>query len=248
MLCGGIADNFEFWAAAMNFIADNVRRLENRIAAACAEYGRQRDEITLVAVSKNVAIDLMVMAYDEGIRNFGENRVQEATSKISEMNLRCGGEKPIWHMIGHLQKNKVRKAVQLFDTIDSVDSISLAEAIDKEALAAGRRVPILLEVNSSGEDSKYGFDPAELIAAARTIMSMENLELKGLMTVGPLTDDSGRIDAAFELTLNLFLELKGIFGDKLRTISMGMSDDLERAIKYGTTEIRVGTAIFGSRG
>jgi len=232
----------------MNHIADNLKKLESRIESACAESGRRRDEISLVAVTKGVPPDPIRTAYAAGLRNFGENRVQEASRKIPNLNAEFEQSgRPLWHMIGHLQTNKVRQAIELFDIIESVDSLRLAEAIAEQLAACGRRMPILLEINSSGEPTKCGLKPSELIETALQIDRLGCLDIKGVMTVGPLTEDFDRIERAFELTRNLFVELKTILGDKIETVSMGMSGDLESAIKYGSTELRIGTAIFGER-
>ncbi len=232
----------------MNHIADNLKKLESRIESACAESGRRRSEIKLVAVTKGVPPDRIRTAYAAGLRNFGENRVQEASRKIPQLNAEFGPSgRPWWHMIGHLQTNKVRQALRLFDIIESVDSLRLAQTMAEQLAASGRKMPILLEINSSGEPTKSGLEPAKFIETALQIDRLGCLDIQGVMTVGPLTDDSNKIEKAFELTRNLFVELKAILGDKIETISMGMSGDLESAIKHGSTELRIGTAIFGKQ-
>ncbi len=230
----------------MDHMADNLKKLERRIETACAESGRRRTEITLVAVTKGVPPDMIRTAYAAGLRDFGENRVQEAFRKIPALNAEFENPgRPSWHMIGHLQTNKIKQAIGLFDLIESVDSFRLAEAMNAQLAAAGRKMPVLLEINSSGEPAKYGLKPSELLDTARRIERLGNLDIRGVMTVGPLTDDVDLIEAAFAETRNLFLELKAVLGDKITTMSMGMSGDFECAIKYGSTEIRIGTAIFG---
>ncbi|NLI16054.1 MAG: YggS family pyridoxal phosphate-dependent enzyme [candidate division Zixibacteria bacterium] len=229
----------------MDQIKSNLKQLERRIENACREFGRRRDELLLVAVSKTVAIERIIMAYQAGITAFGENRVQEASAKIPkfiEQGFQAG-----WHMIGHLQTNKAKPAVRLFDIIESIDSLKLAQTVSREAVSENKRVDVLLEVNSSGESSKFGFMPGDVISAARQINKMENLNLRGLMTIGPFTDNKNEIEKAFASAQTLFAQLKSEFGESIDILSMGMSDDLEYAIKYGSTELRIGTAIFGVR-
>jgi len=229
----------------MDQIKYNLEALENRIECACLESGRQRSELLLVAVTKTVAFERIIEASRTGLTAFGENKVQEASQKIpkfKELGLIAG-----WHMIGHLQTNKAKQAVRLFDIIESIDSLKLAQSVAKEAMAENKSIDILLEVNSSGEESKNGFSPNEVVAAAGEIGKMGNLNLRGLMTIGPFTDDSDKIEKAFENTRNLFEQMKREFGADIDTLSMGMSDDLEYAIKHGSTELRIGTAIFGIR-
>jgi hypothetical protein len=229
----------------MGQIENNLKALEQRIENACAEFGRQRREITLVAVSKTVALERIVAASQAGLADFGENKVQEATDKIHRFVE--SGQKATWHMIGHLQTNKAKQAVKLFDIIESVDSVKLAQAINNEAAAENRTIEILLEINSTGEASKYGFSPDDLLIAAETINDLPNLRLSGLMTIGPFTEDENKIETAFRKTQDLFAQLKSNFGENIRILSMGMSDDLEYAVKHGSTELRIGTAIFGIR-
>jgi PLP dependent protein len=229
----------------MGQIENNLKALELRIENAYREFGRNRGEITLVAVSKTVALERIMEASQAGLTDFGENKVQEASDKIPRFTET--GQKAIWHMIGHLQTNKAKQAIKLFDIIESVDSIKLAQVINTEAAAENRTVEILLEVNSTGDPSKYGFSPEEIITASEAINNLSNLRLSGLMTVGPFTEDQDKIDTAFGNTEILFTQMKSKFGENIKTLSMGMSDDLECAIKHGTTELRIGTAIFGIR-
>ena len=226
----------------MGVIEENLREIESRIAGACHAYNRRVDEITLVGVSKTVGVDSIREGINAGLTHLGENKIQEAEKKIPAI-----GTGPIWHMIGHLQSNKVKKAVQLFDIIESVDSIKLAETISKECVKQEITMKVLLEVNSSGEESKYGAEPELIPELAEKVNMLENIELCGLMTVGPLTDDAETIVRAFELTHTLFRRLQDQYGDKISTLSMGMTGDFEQAIKFGSTELRIGTAIFGAR-
>ncbi len=232
----------------MGLIDDNLKKIRVRIANACQDFDRQQDEITVVGVCKTVGPEMVRQAWQAGLKHFGENRVQEASVKIPLVNrLVARGGNPIWHMVGHLQTNKVKKAIKLFDIIESVDSLKLAKALSLECANTGTTKKIMLEVNSSEEESKYGLSPDEVISTAKEIDRFENLELIGLMTIGPFTDDVQRIDKAFALTQKLYEQLQDMLGDKINTLSMGMSADFERAIKYGSTELRIGTGIFGSR-
>jgi pyridoxal phosphate enzyme (YggS family) len=229
----------------MDQIKYNLEALERRIEDACRESGRKRNELVLVAVSKTVMLEKIIEASNAGIVAFGENKVQEASDKIPKFIEQ--GRQAKWHMIGNLQTNKTKQAVRLFDIIESIDSFKLAQAVSKEAATQGKRIDILIEVNSSGEISKHGFMPDEVIAAASKIFKLGNLNLRGLMTIGPFTEDTDKIEKAFEITRKLFLQAKNEFGQSIDTLSMGMSDDLEYAIKHGSTELRIGTAIFGIR-
>lgn len=232
----------------MGLIDDNLKKIKARITNACQNFNRQKEEITVVGVCKTVGPEMVKQAWQAGLKHFGENRIQEANTKIPQVNrMVAQGSNPIWHMVGHLQTNKVKKAVKLFDIIESVDSLKLARALFQECSKTGITKKIMLEVKSSEEESKYGLSPDEVLSTAKEIDKFENLELAGLMTIGPFTDDIEQIDKAFALTQKLYEQMQDIFGDKINTLSMGMSADFERAIKYGSTELRLGTAIFGSR-
>ena len=226
----------------MGVVEENLKYIDKKIVLACDEYGRERSEITLVAISKTQPAELITEAAGAGQIYFGENKIQEAEKKIPQF-----GDDLVWHMVGHLQTNKVKKAIKLFDIIESVDSVKLAETISSECVKADITMPVLLEVNSSGEQSKYGLSPDEIMPVAETINRLENIELRGLMTVGPFTDDVAAIDNAFEMTRDLYRSLQDKFGSKISVLSMGMTSDFERAIKFGSTELRIGTAIFGER-
>jgi len=226
----------------MSVIDDNLKQLSDRINAACFRYSRNPDEITLVGVSKTRGVDEIRQAFQAGLDHFGENKVQEAETKIRQI-----GDGPVWHMIGHLQTNKAKKAVQLFDIIESVDSIKLAQALAEECANTDIRLKILLEVNSSGETSKYGLKPEEVLTVAEEINNLDNLTLAGLMTIGPFTEELDAIDISFSMVQELYGQMRDKFGAEISTLSMGMTGDFERAIKYGSTELRIGTAIFGTR-
>ena len=217
-------------------IARNITEVRERIAHAAARAGRSPDDITIIAVTKYVDDSAIQQAVEAGIKHFGENRVQEAQRKIIQLpgsNL-C----PIWHMIGHLQRNKVQTALKIFDIIHSIDSVRLAQAISAQA---ERVVPVLLQVNIAGEKTKGGFQRDELSEAVAEISRLPNLSLKGLMTIAPLVDDPEEVRPVFrELR-----ELRDSFG--MEHLSMGMSNDFEIAVEEGATMVRLGRIIFGER-
>jgi pyridoxal phosphate enzyme (YggS family) len=224
-------------------VAEAIESACQKIAEAQKRSGRKQG-VQIVAVTKNVAPEKIREVLDAGLSSFGENRIQEALPKIEAI-----GKKANWRMIGHLQTNKVEKAVEYFDTIDSVDSFKLAKEISAEAKKKNRVMPVLLEVNSSGEPSKYGFAPGETIEEAGKIAGLENLSVDGLMTVGPMTTEEKKQRAAFVLLRQLFeeIEKKKIFSPLFRHLSMGMSADYQIAVEEGATTVRLGTAIFGPR-
>ncbi len=225
-------------------IAENIRSVEQRIQAACARAGRRRDEVTLICVTKTMPVTDLQEAYDEGQRNFGENRVQEITEKYPLLpdDIR-------WHMIGHLQRNKVKYLIDRVVMIHSVDSASLARTISKEAVKAGRTMDILLEVNAAGEESKFGLSYEEVLPLVREIAPLPGLHICGLMTVAPYTDDPETNREFFKKLRDLSVDIdrQSIDNVSMHTLSMGMTGDFEVAIEEGATHIRVGTAIFGKR-
>ncbi|MBN2226995.1 MAG: YggS family pyridoxal phosphate-dependent enzyme [candidate division Zixibacteria bacterium] len=224
-------------------IKQNIADLITRIARAAEKAGRDPAEITLVAVSKNHPVEAVAAAAECGLTVMGESRVQEAAPKIKRL-----GEAVTWHMIGHLQTNKAGRAARLFDMIQSVDSYKLASVLDRAAGEAGKRLDCLLEVNSSGESAKYGIAPVNASGLISGICALQNLCLCGVMTIGPFTDNEKEIRNAFRITRNVFDKAQEIAGDGITVLSMGMSDDFETAIDEGSTMVRIGTAIFGSRG
>jgi PLP dependent protein len=224
-------------------IAANAERLHQRVSHAAKRAGRTADEITIVAVSKTFPAQAVRAAYEAGFRHFGENRVQEFESKRAElMNLDA-----TWRLIGHLQSNKARRAVEVFDRIDSVDSGSLAVRLDAAAAERGKQLPVLIEVHLGGEVSKSGVDEAGLAELAKEVGSLAHLQLLGLMTIPPYEDDLERVRPYFRKLRELRDDLSQKMGLELRVVSMGMSHDFEVGIEEGATEIRVGTAIFGER-
>jgi hypothetical protein len=223
-------------------LAHNLREVHGRIAVACAEAGREANEITVIAVTKGHPASVVQTAVSAGFRDIGENRIQEAEEKIRQL-----GPIARWHMIGHLQTNKAKRAVELFDVIQSVDSLRLAQEIDRRAGEIERCVECYIEVNSSGETQKSGVDPAEAINLIKAILPLHYIKLTGLMTVGPLTENEDAIRKAFVLCRGLFQKGREIVGHQFCNLSMGMSDDFELAIAEGSTMIRIGSAIFGTR-
>ncbi len=215
-------------------IAGNLREVERRIAAAAERAGRSPEEVTLVAVTKGLPPEAIRAAVDAGIEHIGENRVQEARPKVEWLS--ALGLRPTWHMVGHLQRNKAKTAVEVFDIIHSVDSIRLAETLN--AVAAST-LPVLLQVNVSGEATKGGFSAAELPASVADTVRLPNLAVQGLMTIAPLTSDPEQARPVFRR----LRELRDSLG--LEYLSMGMTDDFEVAIEEGATMVRIGRAIFG---
>jgi pyridoxal phosphate enzyme (YggS family) len=217
-------------------IEANIQQVEKRIARACERSGRSRDEVTLVVVTKTIAPSQIEAAFQAGIRHFGENRIQEAVAKLPLLgNL---NPHPTWHMVGHLQTNKAKTALELFDIIHSVDSVKLAEALSRRA---ERTIPILFEVNIAGEESKFGFAEEALAPAIEQISELPNLEVKGLMTIAPWVEDPEQVRPVFRR----LRQLRDSLG--LEHLSMGMTDDFEVAIEEGATIVRIGRAIFGPR-
>ncbi|MBU1937419.1 YggS family pyridoxal phosphate-dependent enzyme [bacterium] len=227
-------------------LPERYKHIRQRIDDAAAQAGRDSASITLVAITKTNPLDMARKAYALGLRHFGENRIQEALEKWQHQRP-LGSEKPeILHLVGHLQRNKVRKALQLFERIDAVDSAHLAEAISRISGELERTTDILIEVNTSSELQKFGVEPEAALDLAARCAEHPNLRLRGLMTIGPLTSDTTRIADAFRTLKKLFDDLNS-GGLDVDILSMGMSDDFEIAIAEGATEIRLGTALFGAR-
>ena len=225
-------------------IADNIRSVETRIQNACERAGRNRDDVTLICVTKTMPVEDLRQAYDAGQRCFGENRVQEINDKFPRHP-----DDIKWHMIGHLQTNKVRYLMDKAVMIHSVDSAHLARAISKEAVKAGRVMDILLEVNAAGEESKFGLSREEVLPLVKDIASLPGIHICGLMTVAPFTDDPETNRVFFRNLRELAVDIdrQSIDNVSMAVLSMGMTGDFEVAIEEGATHIRVGTAIFGKR-
>ena len=221
-----------------------LQEVENNILNACQKVGRSRDEITLIAVSKTQPPSIILEGYQEGIRDFGENRVQELVEKIDPLPSDIH-----WHMIGHLQRNKVKQVVGKVKLIHSVDSLRLAETIESESAKKGVISDILLEINVSGEESKFGLKINDTLPLIKKISSFEHIRVKGLMTMAPFTDNP-------ESNRKFFFDLKKLSVDitkenldniTMRVLSMGMTNDYPVAVEEGATHLRVGTGIFGAR-
>ena len=229
-------------------VAENTARVQEKIRTAAARAGRDPEEITLMAVSKTFPADRIHEAYQVGIRHFGENRVQEFAGKIER--LRDLGDAQ-WHMIGHLQTNKAGKAAELFSTIDSVDSLKLAEKLNDSASKSGKKLAVLIEVNVGGEAAKSGTPPEspELERLLSAAPGLDHLEIRGLMTIPPFTEDPQNARPFFRKLRELRDQIaaRKFPGVRMEVLSMGMSHDFEVAIEEGSTCVRVGTAIFGDR-
>ena len=220
----------------VNKVAHNLERVREQIQAAVARAGRKPEDVTLVAISKTVEPERLEAAVAAGQTLFGESRLQEARAKIPLVSSRAR-----WHMVGHLQTNKARDAVALFELIHSVDSVKLAVELNKWAERAGKTQAILLEVNASGEGSKFGLKPEDLDATLGEINKLSRLEVQGLMTIAPFRDNVEEVRPCFRR----LRELRDRAG--LRELSMGMTHDFGIAIEEGATMVRLGTAVFGER-
>ena len=233
-------------------VAENLARVREQIHTAAQRAGRSPDEIKLVAVSKTFPVEAVLEAYAAGARDIGENRVEEAREKIPAVNRSLDGEPVRWHLIGHLQRRKARDAIALFDMIQSLDTLRLAETMNRHALEAGKQVPVLLQVNAGNDPQKFGFAPeprADLWRDAEKIIALPGLRVQGLMTIGPLVAAAEQARPFFRALRELRDELAQRFpGAQWHELSMGMTDDFAVAIEEGATLVRIGRAIFGQRG
>ncbi|MBC8042901.1 MAG: YggS family pyridoxal phosphate-dependent enzyme [Rhizobacter sp.] len=227
----------------MNHIAENLNQIRAEIAEACIRAGRQPEEVKLIAVSKTKPAPDVKAAIDAGQTRFGENYVQELTEKWNNHELATPNIE--WHFIGHLQSNKAKFIAEKISLVHTVDKASLAVELSKHAAKPGRTIPVLLEVNISGEDSKYGLRPADVMREADAVMRVPNVELKGLMTIA--SPEREKVKTQFHAMQKLLAELHQHFGAGITELSMGMSGDFDLAIESGATYIRIGTAIFGAR-
>jgi len=229
-------------------IAENIAQVRERIRVAAVRAGRDANSVTLMAVSKTFPPEPIREAYGAGVRVFGENRVQEFAGKADALRDLADAR---WHMIGHLQSNKAGKAAELFDAVDAVDSLKLAEKLDEAARASGRMLRVLVEINVGGEAAKTGMgnDSAELDRLIGEMPRLQHLELRGLMTVPPFTEDPQGARPYFRRLRKLRDQVAGrnLPGVAMDELSMGMSHDFEVAIEEGSTCVRVGSAIFGER-
>jgi PLP dependent protein len=227
-------------------IADRVAAVRERIARAAERAARPPGEVTLVAVSKTHPVPAVRQAFAAGVRDFGENRVQEAEGKVeATADLAAAGLR--WHLVGHLQSNKARRAAALFDVVESVDSVELGHRLAREAAAAGRILRALVQVDLAGEDTKFGLAEAQLFPALEALRDAPGLRVEGLMVLPPYLDDPDAVRPFFRQLRALADRARGeglLAGSEL---SMGMSHDFEAAVEEGATIVRVGTAIFGER-
>ncbi len=225
-------------------LKENLQQVEENIKKACERSGRDRADVTLIAVSKTKPVEMLQTIYDCGIRDFGENKVQEMCDK---MEVLPGDIK--WHMIGHLQTNKVKYIVGKTELIHSVDSVHLAAEIQKQAVKKDVFVPILIEVNIAEEESKFGIHKEDTIAMVRQIAGMDHLRIKGLMTIAPFVENAEDNRLYFREIKQLSVDIKNqnIDNVSMDVLSMGMTGDYEVAIEEGATLVRVGTGIFGER-
>src|SRR5580704_6118226 len=231
---------------AMTSIRENLQRVQERISAAAQRAGRSAEGITLIGVSKTHPADAIREAYAAGLRHFGENRVQEGEGKqsgIQDLNA-------TWHLIGHLQSNKAARAAKLFHSIDSVDDFALAQRLERARIETGAagKLRVLIEVHIASEETKTGADAKDLPALAKKIAALPMLEFAGLMCIPPFAENPEEARPHFKRLRELRDELAKQLGHALPVLSMGMSHDFEVAIEEGATEVRVGTALFGTRG
>ena len=230
--------------SAHEMLKTNLEQVEERICAACQRAGRRRGDVTLIAVSKTKPVEMLREAYNLGVRVFGENKVQEIRDKYPLMP-----EDTEWHMIGHLQTNKVKYIVDKVKLIHSVDSLKLAQAIEKEAEKHDRTVDILLEVNVAEETSKFGLKTVEVLPVFEQIAQLDHIKIRGLMTIAPFVDDPEKNRPVFADLHKLYVDIKekNIDNGTVSILSMGMTNDYETAIEEGATMVRIGTGIFGAR-
>lgn len=224
-------------------IAANAARIQERIAAAAERAGRRANDITLVAVAKTFPAEAIREAYAAGVRHLGENRVQEWESKqplLADLAV-------TWHLVGHLQTNKARRAARLFHTVDSLDSIELARKLNAAAEEPGKRLTVLIEVRLAPEETKHGVEPDGLAALAEAVLQLPHLDLRGLMAIPPFFEDVEQVRPYFHRLRELRDGTERRLGCRLLELSMGMSHDFEVAIEEGATQVRLGTALFGPR-
>ena len=225
-------------------LKEQLLNVESEITKACERSGRNRNEVTLIAVSKTKPVETLREAYDLGVRVFGENKVQELIDKYEVLPNDIK-----WHMIGHLQRNKVKYIIDKVKCIHSVESLRLAETIEKEASKHDRTIDILVEVNVAGEDSKFGLSPEEVPSFVEEIAKFTHLRIKGLMTIAPFVDNPEENRPVFKALKKLSVDIaaKNIDNVSMNVLSMGMTNDYQIAIEEGATMVRVGTGIFGER-
>lgn len=237
------------------YVADSVAlkkrlaRIQERIARACRRVGRSPDEITLIGVTKTFPVSVVQAAYEAGVRHFGENRVQELVAKAAVLPGQIEGGDITWHMIGHLQRNKAKDVVAHADWLHSLDNLRLAETLERRATMAERVLPCFVQVNVSGETTKFGLEPDAVHAFLDALAPFEHLEIVGLMTLAAPAEDPEAVRPQFRLLRQLAETYNPRRNPRvrLRYLSMGMSGDFEVAIEEGATHIRLGSALFGPR-
>jgi PLP dependent protein len=227
-------------------ISNNILRIQGRISSICSKANRNRQDITLIAVSKGRPVGEIEEVLSRGIRDIAENRVQEATIKFQ--GLEASGYELRTHLVGHLQTNKAKEAVKIFNLIHSVDSLRLAKELDKQAAGIDKVQDILVEVKTSYEESKYGFSPQEVVEVLKQMAFLKNIRILGMMTIAPVADNPEAARPYFRQLRQLQDKINelGIIGYELKILSMGMSDDFEVAIEEGSTMLRLGRALFNA--
>jgi pyridoxal phosphate enzyme (YggS family) len=238
----------------MSSIPDKIKQVQDNIADACARAGRNENSVKLIVVTKTAPVEAIREVVKLGLMDMGENRVQhlkQVTDDLSAVFREHGDDESVlskinWHMIGHLQRNKVKQTLKICNTVHSLDTLRLAEEINTQAHKQGAHIDVLLQVNCSGENQKYGCPVGAAIHLAEQFCTMPNLRLIGLMTMAPLTMDKNRVRASFARAREIFEEIRAerIVGAKFKHLSMGMSQDYEIAIEEGATMLRIGSAIF----
>ncbi len=233
-------------------LQENLEMVREQIAAAARRGGRRPEDVTLVAVSKTHPPESVVAAYRLGVRQFGENRVEEGNPKIEAITCLLGdsgaADPPLWHMIGHVQSRKAQEVVGRYVLVHSVDHLRLARRLERQAAKQGLTVDVLLEINVSGEESKYGFAPESCLQSVPELLTMPHLNIRGLMTMAPIVPDPQLARPVFSALREFRDELRQRYPDVAwEELSMGMSDDFEVAVEEGATLVRIGRAIFGER-
>jgi hypothetical protein len=228
----------------MGTLEENIKNIWSRIEKAAEKTGKSKEDIKLVAVTKTVEVERIKEAINRGIQIIGENRVQEAESKFDQIT-----EKVEKHLVGHLQTNKAKKAVELFDFIQSVDSQRIAQEISRRASQMDKVMEVLVEINTSGEQTKFGIDPDGALSFIKSISDLEGIKIKGLMTIGLFSDNPEHTRPCFKRLKAIFDQMKSecIPNVEMKYLSMGMTSDFEVAIQEGSNMVRVGTGIFGPR-
>ena len=233
----------------MTVVAENISQVFEKIAAATERSGRNINDIKVVAISKTYSAEHIIEAIENGILHIGENKIQEAEKKFGLLDISAAGLKFQRHFVGHLQTNKAAKAVELFDLIHSVDSFKLAEALSRKAESASKIQDILIQVNTSAEESKFGIEPEQTADLTAQAAELPGIRIKGLMTIGAFLPEAEMVRPFFVKLRKLSEEVTGlrIHGVEMKYLSMGMTNDFEAAVEEGANLVRIGTAIFGAR-